>query len=224
MNKLNQSINIGLVIVFFGLALYILKNPVLFELSNDASARATLCGAMFGAGALLLGNQINYHFQVIDKTIELEKKQETLRTLIVAEMVSLFINHIQQAYYYTEAVKLIAGGMPTNGYPIDKTYQVPIPNVFNALISELTILPNKEVDALVNMYDNLAKTRAALNSLIDNNTPMTLITTTNLKLFFCSDCENAAGVIKMIAPNRKIQRTKGGLILFSELLLNPQKV
>lgn len=224
MNKLNQIINIGIVVIFFGLAIYILQNPALFELGNDASARATLCGAMFGAGALLLGNQINYYFQALDKNKDLEKKQETLRTLLVAEMVSLFINHIQQAFYYKQAVELIKGGMRTNGYPLDKTYQVPIPAVFNALITELVILPNKEVDALVNMYDNLAKTRTILKTLTDANTAMTLISTTNLMLSFTSDCENAAGVIKMLAPNRSIQKTNGGLILFSDLLMNPQKI
>jgi hypothetical protein len=224
MNKLNQSINIGLVIIFFGLAIYTLQNPALFGMTNDASARATLCGAMFGAGTLLLGNQINYYFQALDKNKDLEKKQETLRALLVAEMVSLFVNHIQQAFYYKQAVELITDGMPTNGYPLDKTYQVPIPVVFNALINELIILPHKEVDALVNMYDNLAKTRAVLKTLTDTNTAMTLITTTNLKLNFTSDCENAAGVIKMLAPNRRIQKTNGDLILFSELLMNPQKI
>jgi len=224
MSKLNQSINFILVILFFGVGVLALKNPSLFGLSEDISAKATLCGAMFGAGTLLLGNQINYYFQALDKSKDLKQRQETLRTLIVSEMVSLFVNHLQQAFYYKQAVDLITQGMPTNGYPLDKTYQVPTPVVFNSLIKELIILPNKEVDALVNMYDNLAKTRTVLKTLTDTNTAMTLITTTNLKLNFTSDCENAAGVIKMLAPNRRIQKTNGKLILFSELLMNPQKI
>jgi len=224
MNILNQIINIVLLIVFFILAIYTLQNPALFGLSNDASARATLCGALFGAGTLLLGNQINYYFQALDKNKDLEKKQEALRTLLVSEMVSLFIKHIQQAFYYKQIVELIENGTPTYGYPLDKTYQVPIPVVFNALINELIILPNKEIDALVNMYDNLAKTRTLLKKLTDTNTAMTLITTTNLKLSFISDCENAADVIKMLAPNRRIQMTNGEIKLFSELLTNPQNI
>lgn len=221
----NQLINVAIGAGLFIAGYCFLKNPSAIALGTDKGAVATLSGALFGAGALFFGNQINYWFGVVSKQEEKRERQATLRAILMAELVSIFVEHVHHAKLYLELENGLKDG--TMHAPLfDSTYQVPTPVVFNSLITQLVFLPDSDVDALVNLYDNLSKTRRMIENYSLQNPPtlMGLIVAANLKSAFKNDCDNAADVVKLLAPERKIKLTNEQVILFSELLRNPHKL
>jgi hypothetical protein len=220
----SQLANLFIALALFGAGMFLLKKPDAIALGSDKSALATLCGALFGSAAIFFGNQISYWFSEASKNRDKLERQKTLRTILTAELVSIFIEHAHQAKLY----QILEGGLKDGSIqfskPFDSTYQVPTPIVFNSLITQFIFLPEKEVDALVNLYDNLSKTRRMIENYSRQETPVMigLIVAGNLKSAFKNDCDNAADVVDLIAPDRKIKLTNNKLILFSELLRNPQ--
>lgn len=221
----NQLTNFLIVFVLLAAGIYLLRNPSVLALGSDKSALATLCGALFGAAAIFFGNQINYWFTAVSKNREKLERQKTLRIILTAELVSIFVEHVHQAKLYLELVSALKdGAVQTECF--DSTYQVPTPIVFNSLITQLIFLPEREVDALVNLYDNLSKTRRLIENYSQQKQPVHMgqIVAGNLQSAFKNNCDNAADVVELIAPERQITMTNKQAILFRELLRNPQKM
>lgn len=224
MKKLNLLINFLSAFLLFGFALWGLKSKSFLGL--DKEGLATFCGALFGAGALFLGNQINYYFKILDESEALKEKQKTLRTILVGEIISIFVPHTQEAYSYNHKQELFDGGILDSPIHFNSSYRIPKPNIFNSLTTQLLILPSIEIKAISNLYYNLSLTREELydEQKSQPTSSVPVITFSKLKNSINNDCMNAHEVVKMMEPNTQITKPNGDTLLFCDLLKKPHKI
>jgi len=202
-------------------AFLVLKFPMLFSLSGDVAAAASLCGALIAAAAIFVGNQININATNDLRAEEREQERESIRCLLMSEIVPIFIRHIKEAKQYIDLCQFITQGgqavVPWSGH-----YQILEASIYHSLIKELIKLPAKEADALVTLYSQMVDTQKGLDSLIGLNLGQ-INHSTALKLAnqLSADCEAAAKVVQLIAPKRQIKLVNGKVINFVELLKDP---
>ncbi|QWE30735.1 hypothetical protein [Polynucleobacter sp. Adler-ghost] len=202
-------------------AFLVLKFPMLFSLSGDVAAAASLCGALIAAAAIFVGNQININATNDLRAEEREQERESIRCLLMSEIVPIFIRHVKEAKQYIDLCQFITQGgqavVPWSGH-----YQILEASIYHSLIKELIKLPAKEADALVTLYSQMVDTQKGLDSLIGLNLGQ-INHSTALKLAnqLSADCEAAAKVVQLIAPKRQIKLVNGKVINFVELLKDP---
>lgn len=196
---------------------------MLFSLSDDVAAAASLCGALIAAAAIFVGNQININATNDLRTEEREQERESIRCLLMSEIVPIFIRHIREAKQYIDLCQLITQGgqavTPWGGH-----YQILEPSIYHSLIKELIKLPAKEADALITLYSQMGDTQKSLDNLLGLNLGQ-INHSTALKLAnqLSADCEAAAKVVQLIAPQRQIKLINGKTISFVELLKDPSR-
>jgi hypothetical protein len=221
MRRTDLLINFALVIVFFLVAIALLKKPELFGLEYDTTSAATLCGAMLGAGALLIGNQLNYMFQANAKNVENQQQREALITILMSEIVSIYIPHIQ----FLQQLKKMASDLEENklaSFSLTKAHKVSNPVVFQTLIQNILItLKKNEIDALVNTYDNLTKTRDFVNQFVDNQKDIGILAVSLLQSMLKDDLDNAAKIVELFAPKERIKLWDKNEVVLLDLLKNP---
>ena len=202
-------------------AFLVLKFPMLFSLSGDVAAAASLCGALIAAAAIFVGNQININATNDLRAEEREQERESIRCLLMSEIVPIFIRHVKEAKQYIDLCQFSTQGgqavVPWSGH-----YQILEASIYHSLIKELIKLPAKEADALVTLYSQMVDTQKGLDSLIGLNLGQ-INHSTALKLAnqLSADCEAAAKVVQLIAPKRQIKLVNGKVINFVELLKDP---
>lgn len=215
----NYLLATGLVLVAF----LVLKFPMLFSLSGDVAAAASLCGALIAAAAIFVGNQININETNDLRAEEREQERESIRCLLMSEIVPIFVRHVREAKQYIDLCQFITQGGQTIA-PWGGHYQILEPGIYYSLIKELTKLPAKEADALVTLYSQMGDTQKSLDNLLGLNLGQ-INHSTALKIAnqLSADCEAAAKVVQLIAPKRQIKLINGKTINFVELLKNPSQ-
>ena len=206
------------------IAILVLKFPTCFFLSSDPSASASLAGALIAAGAIFVGNQLNVNATLESKSKELEEERQSIRLLLMSEIVPIFTRHVQVAKEYIDLAQFIStGGQAV--VPWSTSYQIIKPNIYYSIIKELIKLPTKEADALVTLYSQMGDTQKALDDLLSVSLTGEINYSTALKLanLLQADCAAAAEVVQLLAPQRKIKLRNDKLIGFVELLQDPTK-
>lgn len=188
----------------------------------DSSAVATMTGALIGALAIFLGNDINNEQIALKKMQSLEDTQRSIRSILMSELVVIFTSHVQKACEYYELVKILENGDGARPYVL--SYQIPEPKIYNSFLIEVVRLPLKEVDALVTLYSQIHKTQDVINDYASlKPTEIGLFGARSVRDQFQADCNAAAEVVSLLAPERKIKLRDGSLILFVDLLKNPSR-
>ena len=201
------------------LLLYIDPNSI----NSTKEAIAGLSGSLFGAGSIFLGNQINHWYAGNEKQDEINKKRLALKTLMTAELVSIFMNHINNYNQFIEYKKLNENA-PHSGIPFDHGFNVQIPSFLQVLTNDLLLFSPKELDAYITVYENLNKSQLLIESYKKiPNAVMTGLVATLLINNFKFDCEVCSVLINLIAPERKLKLPTGKIINFSELLDKPEE-
>lgn len=185
---------------------------------------ATLCGAMVGAGAVFIGNQINNWYSSYEEGLRTRRLQDSLKILLMAELVTIVVQHIRQAKYYQLCKEDMEREGTCSGYWFDETYQIPQPVVFESLIAQLPVLPTKAVDSIVTFYNNISATRQFVNDARERKSTKSLALNHAMTEKLKMDCEDAIEVVRQLAPNRKFKLTDGSEVLLTDLLSNPTKL
>lgn len=205
------------------LAIFVLKFPAIFFLSTDISAAASLSGALIAAAAIFVGNQININATNEIKAKEIEEEKESIRYILMSEMVPIFIRHVREAKQYIDLCQLISRGDQTT-LSWSTYYQILKPNIYYSLTKELIKLPVREADALVTLYSQMGDTQKSLDDLFQSNVgTISYLTAQKLANQLSADCRAAAKVVQFIAPLREIKLISGKTINFVDLLNNPEK-
>ena len=91
--QLNWMIAVALVAAGFA----VIKCPFVIDqnASTAPTSAATFAGALFGAGALFLGNQINEYWRRYEARDQLKSQQICVRAILDNEFVRVCVNHIQ---------------------------------------------------------------------------------------------------------------------------------
>ena len=184
----------------------------------DISAASSLAGALFGASALFVGAEINKWDQRSRAQIDLEEKQRRVRSALLPELVRISVNHIESAKYFRMAVEEISsrGGLVDMGIHVASPE---VPFIYNALLTQITLLQEREIDALGTFYGGLNQTREAVRQCSSTNTHLRLLDAKHLANMFAHDCGIAAEVIELLAPHRKVVLPgKSEPVLLSESL------
>lgn len=186
---------------------------------DSKSSIATLVGALIGAIALFIGNQVANWNTKNEANEKLEADRKLLRNLLIQEVVTIFINHAQEAKFYKSFLEARAAEPVGAGVIFDRDYTVRKPLVYEKLLEKLLVLRNDELNALVNLYHNLDQTRLKLEVI--NATPnyrLNLLTATELFNTFSYDCELAANVVEGMCPERRVEFQNGRSEVLSLLL------
>jgi len=200
-------------VIFVIGGIYLVYRP-LFE--GDKGASATLVGALWGAGAVLLGNGINRYQENRKKATDLQEKQQNLRTFLMVDIVRIMIQHIKN----TTETKKYRNRMEKSQCSLNLNLQQYYPResgFYEKFAEMLLFLPPKEIDALAIFYNNLELTRKCFDDCI--NQPIEILSLGRIVNSMRHDCEMAAEVVSLIAPERKIQMPGKDPELFVEMLL-----
>ncbi len=195
----NADLWLFLILVGAGLAVIWLQYR-----KPDAAAAATLAGAMFGGGAVLLGNWIARRAERERSAQEEADRRSKFQTLIAAELVNLAAGLIDSKEYFHAASQHAAGGGVLPLQP-DLIRSLPrdMPFVANAGV-ELLLLEQPAIDALVTLRTNLALTRTEMDSIIDGRDRFGLLRIGAVSNALSHDLELLAQAFERIAPTRRL--------------------
>lgn len=170
----------------------------------DASAAASLAGALFGGAAVLLGNWINRANSRHQNVREMESRRMKLKALIAAELVNVAAGLISAKELMDAAIisAKAQGSVPTQ---FDMSRYRPRAMPFtDSLGTELLLLEHQAIDALTTLRSNLAVTRQDMDEITAGAT-FTLLKATALSNGLGHDMTILAKALERIAPTRKLQ-------------------
>ena len=181
---------IAAALVALGVA--VIRYPFLIDpnLATAPTSAATFAGALFGAGALFLGNQFNEYWRRCEARDQLKNRQDSVRAVLDNEFVRVSVNHIRYARELLASLNC-AG---STSFPKEPT---PTP-IFENLRQEMLCLPATEIDALCTFYGGLDATRREIKADHAFNV---------LRMLECvsNDLKAAEKVVKKVWPTRKVQ-------------------
>ena len=170
---------------------------------GSAESASTLTGAVFGAAALFIGAEISKLDQRARTKDDLEDARKRLRVALMAELVRICVNHMQSATFFRTAANALGQGVLQAGPAGVERYMPAEPVVYQALLAQITSLPAAEIDALATCYGNMSLTRKSLRESV-GNPALGLLNAEHLAKSFENDCANAAEVVALLAPQRKV--------------------
>ncbi len=170
----------------------------------DAAAAATLAGAMFGGGAVLLGNWIARRAERERLASEAEDRRSKFKTLIAAELVNLAAGLIGSKKYFHAAEERARAGDDLQQQP-DLGHCLPRETPFVAKAGvELLQLEQPAIDALVMLQANLALTRTAMEAIMDGRDRFGLLRIGAVSNALSHDMELLAQAFERIAATRRL--------------------
>lgn len=188
-----------IVLTLAGIGIVLIRFPLLI---GPIDAAASLAGALFGAAAIFAGTEITKQDQRAREKSDLLEKQRRLRAALMVELVRISVNHMESAKLFDLAARERSQGQSSPTIP-DLTHYLPEePFVYQALLTQVPLLPEAEIDALATFYGNLGLTRKAIHE----NNGLGLLRARELANSCALDCEQAANVVALFAPERKIFR------------------
>jgi hypothetical protein len=208
-NFLNITIAVALVAV--GLAAIRLSDSI-----GSVEGAASLAGALFGAAALFIGAEITKADQRARTTVDLNESRARIRTALMGELVTFWVNHMESARFFRGAAKALGKGHQMGQIDFER-YIPPETPIYDALLAQMTLLLEAEVDALATFHTGVGRTRRALQELTGVE-HFGLLKAEALARQFEHDCEIGAKVASLLAPTRKIQRPGEEPRLLSEVL------
>jgi hypothetical protein len=195
----NADLWLFLVLVGAGLAVVWLqyKKP-------DAAAAATLAGAMFGGGAVLLGNWIARRAERERLASDAEDRRAKFKTLIAAELVNLAAGLIgSKQYFHAASQHAVGGGVLPPQPDLIRSLPRDMPFVAGAGV-ELLQLEQPAIDALVTLRANLGLTRIEMESIIDGRDRFGLLRIGAVSNALSHNLELLAQAFERIAPTRQL--------------------
>ena len=188
-----------IVLALVGTGVALIRSP---SLIGAVDAAASLAGALFGAAAIFAGTEITKRDQRAREKADLLERQRRLRTALMVELVRISVNHMESAKFFDSAAKERSQGQ-SSPTAIDLTHYLPEePFIYEALLTQIPLLPEAEIDALATFYGGLGLTRKAIRE----SNGLGLLKARELANSCAFDCEQAANVVALFAPERKIHR------------------
>jgi hypothetical protein len=137
---------------------------------KDPAAAAGLAGALFGGAAVLFGNCINRMYESRRAFEDLGRRRSSLRKLIAAELVTTAVGYLNAKRETVmslspNAVNVSGGFAPVLG-AIGKHLPRGLP-LTSSLGTELLILEESAIDALITFQGCLAMTRMNVDQAIE---------------------------------------------------------
>jgi hypothetical protein len=170
----------------------------------DAAAAATLAGAMFGGGAVLLGNWISRRAERERLASEAEDRRSKFKTLITAELVNLAAGLIgSKEYFHAASLHAAGGGVLQQQPDLIRSLPREMPFVASAGV-ELLQLEQPAIDALVTLRVSLALTRTEMESIIDGRDRFGLLRIGAVSNALSHDLDLLAQAFERIAPTRRL--------------------
>lgn len=171
----------------------------------DAAAAAALAGALFGGSAILLGNWITRFNDRRRMADERDDQCAKLKTLIAAELVNVAAGLIgSKEYFHAAAEHARTGGV----LPPQPDLEHCLPRDMPFLVAagtELLLLDQPSVDALVTLRGNLALTSAAIGSIADGRDRFGILRVGAVSTSLSNDLEILAQAFEHIAPARMLK-------------------
>ncbi len=147
---------------------------LLFHVPRSEDAVAALVGALFGAGALLLGNWINRSNQDRQAETELNAKRERMKALIGSDLVNVAVGYHQLYSMMTNGLGLLkTGNTEPNGQHL-RGYSPRQMPFTDALAQDIPLLSTDEVRAIAALRSNMAATTCAITEFTDGLRPLKL--------------------------------------------------
>lgn len=170
----------------------------------DLSAASALAGALFGGGAVLLGNWISRVNSGRQNRLEIEERRIKIEALIAAELVGVATSLIHAKKLMDAAIgsATTQGSVPTQ---IDLSrYRPNAMSYTDSLGTELLLLDRQSIDALATLRSNLAITLQEMDE-ISAGANFGLLKATSLSNALGHDMSVLANTFERIAPARKLQ-------------------
>jgi hypothetical protein len=188
---------------------------------KDPAAAAGLAGALFGGAAVLFGNWINRMYESRRAFEDLGQRQSSLRKLIAAELVTTAVGYLNAKRETTtslspDASHVVGGFAPVLG-AIGQHLPRGLPLTSN-LGTELLILEESAIDALITFQGCLAMTRMNVDQAIERGPLVSRLVVMGIDLLISHDMGLLAECFEQIAPTRKMQMPDKQPELASELL------
>jgi len=183
----------------------------------DAASAAALSGAMYGGGALLLGNWINRVIEGQRTAADNFQRIEKLRELIAGELVNIAVGLVQAKRLIDAAIISLRAGGPVPQTFDMTSYRPRALNLIEGLGSELLTLDKAAIDALATLRANLAITQKAIDE-IGIGANFGILRATELSKGLAHDISVLSKAIQHIAPNRKLQFPGGAPELLTIIL------
>ncbi len=187
---------------------------------KDPAAAAGLGGALFGGAAVLLGNWINRMYESRRAVEDLEKRRSSLRKLIAAELVTTAIGYFNAKHEIE--ISLSPDASVSAGYgPVLGAIGQHLPRglpVTSNLGTELLILEESAVDALITFQGCLAMTRMNVDHAIERGLLVSRLAVMGIDPLVAHDMGLLAECFEQIAPRRKMQMPGEQPELASKLL------
>jgi hypothetical protein len=170
----------------------------------DATAVATLVGALFGGATLLLGNWISRSNERKRAAEAREQRCAKLKTLIAAELVNVAAGLIDAKDIVDAAFATIrAGGSVADRLDMNSYLPRDMP-LTDCLGVELLILEQPAIDSLATLRSNLAITRMSMEE-VTRGERFGLLRITALSNGIRHDMELLSEAFEHIAPTRKLE-------------------
>ena len=180
----------------------------------DQVAAAGLAGALFGAGALLLGNWINRANDRLKAAQEQVGQVEKLKALIAAELVDVACGLMDAKQFVDAAITSLKTNGPVSKIQNMSSYRPRQMPFTDSLGTKLIALEKLAIDAIVTLRANLAVTRQGMDE-VTAGIPFVVLKATALSNGLGSDMTVLADVFTHIAPNRmlRLQNAKPELVI-----------
>jgi hypothetical protein len=188
---------------------------------KDAAAAAGLAGALFGGAAVLFGNWINRMFESRRAFEDLRQRRSSLRKLIAAELVTTAVGYIntkrELAISLSPDASHVSGGFAPVLGAVGQHLPRGLPVIGN-LGTELLILEESTIDALITFQGCLAMTRMNVDQAIERGPLVSRLMGMGIDPLISHDMGLLAECFEHMAPTRELQMPDKQPELASELL------
>ena len=213
MNYITLTISLALMAI-----VYVLLRSFDLMAPGTSSAMAPLVGALAGSAAVLLGNSITALHVERKAHKELKKRVSRVKALVTAELVNVALGLIDAKQRVDASLRTINARNHEPEHD-DLTRFIPKPMHFtNDLGIELLVLEEPDIDVLVILRANLARTGMRMEEVTAGKRPLDLLTLSGLYESIQHDMGILSEAFQRFGPERKFTLPGKSPELYSSVL------
>lgn len=199
MGFLLRIIPITLALSLIFLAVEMLRGGAIAGLTDNTIG--SLAGSLVGAAGIFLGSSLEKLSTWWDKRSDISERSQKVCELVAAELVNVAAG-LMGTHRYFQAFVSSGNSAPTVDLLALQPREL---SLTNALVTELLVLNERQIDVLSTLLGNLAITRRNFRELMDQGASFSPSDALKLKRMVAADMQILAKAFERFAPTRKLE-------------------